>query len=114
MKITEATQNILKRMKDTADPVHGAVFEKTVETDLGEFVDFIMSMFSNVAIEKINEYGKIVYLFFVGSKHIGSYIPGKKEGCFGGIRIGSQNPFLEPGNPPVKNPFDVITWGVQQ
>jgi len=108
-----AIQNILEKMKDTADPVNGAVFEKTVETTLEDFCLFMLWNFDHVTMEVQTEFGNTLYLFYNGdsaTSHIGTYIPFRKSGCFGGIRIGSNNPALADyawnigiGN--VKNPF---------
>ena len=103
---------VLKMAIDTDDPKVGAVFEKKVETDLESFCLFMLTYYRNVTMEHINENGVCVHLFYNGdgaTDHVGSYIVnpkfGKAHGCFGGSRIGSQNPWLKPGDPLLKNPF---------
>jgi len=108
-KEQKSVQYILENMKDTADPVEGAAFEKTVETSFEDFCAFMLSAYDNVTMEKHTEAGSELYLFYNGDKatdHIGSYIPFKKSGCFGGIRVGSKNSMRKPGDPDVKNPFN--------
>jgi len=38
--------------------------------------------------------------------NIGSYIPFRNTGYFGGTRVGSKNQMRNPGDPDVKNPFN--------
>ena len=105
MKI-KAVQNILDKMRDAEDPIQGAVFEKTVEASLEDFCVFMLAVSRNVTMERQTEGGKTVYLFYNPTDHIGSYIPFKKSGCFGGSRVGSKNPMRNPGDPDIMKPFN--------
>jgi len=103
-----AVQYILDNMRDTNDPIDGAVFEKTVEASFEDFCVFMLTAYKNVTMEKQSEKGKMLYLFYDGpgaTDHIGTYIPFKKSGCFGGSRVGSHNLMRNPDDPDVKNPF---------
>lgn len=79
--------------KDTEDPIEGTVFEKTVEIDFANFCAFVFTQFDNVTMEIKTEEKTTVYLFYTNvSDHIASYITGKKaHGCFGGMRVGSND-----------------------
>jgi len=103
-----AVESILNNMRDTDDPIDGSVFEKMVEAPFEDFCVFMLFAYKNVTIEKHNEHGNILYLFYDGPgalDHIGTYIPFRKSGCFGGSRVGSKNQMRQPGDPDVKNPF---------
>jgi len=108
----EIVESILSTMKDTQDPVDGAVFEKEVETDFATFCAFILTQYENVTMETKVGDGHTCHLFYNGpgaTDHIATYIINpswkKPHGVFGGSRIGSKNPWLNPGDPAVKNPF---------
>ena len=109
MKVN-AVQNILDNMCNTDDPIQGAVFEKKVETTLEDFCLFILSSYNHVTMERRKaEDGNEFFTFYDGNRaenHIGTYIPFKKTGLFGGIRVGSKNPMRKPGDPDVKEPFN--------
>ena len=103
-----AVQYILDNMYNSDDPIVGAVFEKSVKAYFEDFCVFMLSAYNHVTMEKEIEDGKMIYLFYNGdgaTDHIGTYIPSKKLGCFGGSRIGSKNPMRNPSDPDVKNPF---------
>jgi hypothetical protein len=111
----KAVQIILDNMRDSEDPIVGSVFEKGVNAPFEDFCVFMLSAYKNVTIEKHNENGKNLYLFYDGpgaTDHIGTYIPYKNHGCFGGSRVGSRNEFRKPGDPVVSNPFDInsVKW----
>jgi len=106
--LERAIQGILDNMRDSDDPIEGAVFEKTVETSFEDFCAFMLSAYSPVTMERQMENGNTLYLFYNGDRaadHIGTYIPFKNTGCFGGLRVGSKNPWLKPGDPLLKDPL---------
>jgi len=104
----EIVKTILANMQDSVDPIKGSVFEKNIETDFASFCVFILSQYENVTMEAARERGVHLHLYYNGPKatdHIATYIPSKKQGCFGGSRVGSKNAWYEPDSP-VKNPFN--------
>jgi hypothetical protein len=103
-----AVQRIIDKMQDTEDPIVGAVFEKRIETSFENFVLFLLSRFSNLQITQAEESGSRSFLLYDGNNHVGTYNPDSKAGFFGGIRIGSKNLWLKPGDPLIENPFGVI------
>ena len=100
-------RTILTNMKDTPDPVNGMVFEKMVECGLEDFNQFMFFCFKNVTAVKQLERGQELHLFYLRRDHIGTYVPGLNIGYFGGSRIGSQNPWRNPEDPAVTNPFNI-------
>jgi len=100
-----AVQYVLDNMYNSADPIEGAVFEKAVKVDFEDFCAFMLTAYRDISMEAQAEAGATVYLFYGRDGHIGTYVPYKKLGCFGGTIIGSKNPMREPGDPYVKNPF---------
>jgi len=110
----EIIEKIKQNMKDTNDPICGAVFEKEVETDFATFCAFVLTQWKNVTIETSKGSNSTVYLFYNGNNatdHVASYIINlsykKPHGAFGGIRIGSENKYNETGNSYVENAFQV-------
>ena len=116
----EVIEKVIGAMKDTDDPIVGAVFEKTVEVDFSAFCAFVLSQWDNVTME-VHEDGlsaaaakSTVYLFYNGPKstdHVASYIIAdwkKPHGVFGGSRVGSQNTaWNDTGVSFVESPFQL-------
>jgi hypothetical protein len=102
-----AVQRVIDKMQDTEDPVVGAVFEKRIETSFEDFVLFLLSRFPALQITRADEEKSRIFLLYDGNDHVGTYNTDNKAGFFGGIRIGSQNPWLKPGAPSIKNPFSM-------
>jgi len=101
----KAVQYVLDNMRNSDDPIQGAVFEKTVEVSFEYFCAFMLTAYRDIAMEAQVEAGATVYMFYDNNGHIGTYVPYRNSGCFGGTRIGSKNPMREHGDPLVKNPF---------
>jgi len=105
-----AVQIILDNMRNSDDPVVGAVFEKEVKTSFEDFCVFMLFAYKDVTMIRQNENGTAIYMFYNGDEatdHIGTYVPSRITGYFGGSRVGSQNPMRDPDDPDVKNPFDI-------
>jgi hypothetical protein len=100
-------QSIISEMQDTEDPIVGAVFEKRIETSFENFVLFLLSRFPALQITRGDKEKSRIFLLYNGGDHVGTYNTDNKAGVFGGIRIGSQNPWLKPGAPSIKNPFSI-------
>lgn len=99
-----AKESIIAKMEDTEDPVIGAVFEKKVKTDFVEFNEFMFHIFPDVKQYRQRDGAEYITSFFCKGKHAGSLV-NDKQGYFGGTRIGSKNPYHNPGEPFVKEPF---------
>jgi len=110
MKDKTITGYILEKMVDTDDPKFGAVFEKTVKTDSIGFDIFMKTVHPlSQGITSTDEPGVLLILYHdKDNKHIGTFNHNNGEGYFGGSRVGSQNPWLKPSDPPVKDPFVYI------
>jgi len=105
----KVVRNILDKMRDTDDPIVGAVFEKSVKTSFGKFCVFMLTTYKHLTMETEKGNGASIYLFYNSDDatgHVGTYIPSKKSGYFGGSRVGSKNPMRNPGDPDVKEPFN--------
>ena len=108
-------ENVIQNMKDTADPICGAVFEKEVETDFATFCAFVLTQWDNITMKTSKGINSTLYLFYngeLGMNHVASYIINiplykKPHGAFGGSRIGSENKYNETGNSYVENAFQV-------
>ena len=100
-----AVQYVLDNMYNSKDPIEGAVLEKNVKVPFEDFCTFLLITYKNIAIEAHVEAGTKSYLFYYNNGLIGTYVPYKKLGCFGGIRIGSKNPLRKTADSYVKNPF---------
>jgi hypothetical protein len=105
--MTTAVRDILKKMKDTDDPLGGSVFEKRVKASFEDFVQFLLYRFPALQITQEVEEKNQLLLFYNGGDHVGSYNANTKIGFFGGTRISSQNRWLKPGEPLIKNAFSV-------
>jgi hypothetical protein len=105
--MTTAVQNILNNMENTNDPISGSVFEKRVKASFEDFVQFLLSRFPGLQITQAEETKSQTFLFYNGGNHVGTYNADDKAGFFGGIRIGSKNPWLKPGEPAIINAFSV-------
>ena len=108
MRITDL---VVKKMYDTEDPVVGAVFEKAVNTDIVEFDIFMKAVFPGCQGTTDTDNDGVTCILYHGddenrpSGHIGTFNYNEQIGYFGGSRVGSNNPFRDPGDPAVKNPF---------
>jgi hypothetical protein len=99
-------------MKDTDDPVNGAAFEKQVSASFEDFAEFLILQYGGASIFHAGIDKGFIFTFWKDHEHIASYVRKDAVGYFGGIRIGSQNPFVtdhgvELGTSFVKNPFKV-------
>jgi hypothetical protein len=101
--MTTATQNILKNMENTKDPISGSVFEKRVKASFDDFVQFLLFRFPGLQVIQDEKATPKIFYFYNNGNHVGTYNAGDKSGYFGGIRIGSENPWLKPGDPSVIN-----------
>ena len=101
---------ILEKMIDTADPVNGSVFEKQIDTDIVSFDNFMRAAYKIDHGSLIRENGHFLAMYYGDRNgeyhHIGTFNFDTSVGCFGGVRVGSENPFREPGKPLVTNPFN--------
>jgi len=114
--MNEIIEKVVGLMRDTDDPVDGAVFEKKADVDFPTFCTFVLTQWDNVTMEKHKDGNSTVFLFYNGPKatdHVASYINNHSiykmpHGVFGGIRIGSLNTaYNNIGAAFVKNPFEI-------
>jgi hypothetical protein len=102
----EKADVILETMEDTGDPRLGAVFEKTVNTNIAGFDAFMKNYYPAAKGEIATENSATLALYYEnGGRHVGIFNFQAGTGYFGGIRVGSQNSWLKPGEGLVKNPF---------